>query len=80
MQLPTLSRTSVRLGKAGQGTAGNLLNQLPLYLYAIAIAERLKLFFLKILCFSHIGWRLQTRVAWKGFQMPAVSHLLCNKC
>lgn len=58
MQLPTLSWTSVRLGKAGQGTAGNLLNQLPLCLDAIVIAERLKLFFLKILCFSRIGWRL----------------------
>lgn len=32
VQLPTLSQTSVRLGKADQGTAGDLLNQLPLCL------------------------------------------------
>lgn len=48
----------MRLGKSEQGTAGNLLNQLPLCLYAVVIVKRLKLLFLKILCLSHLGWRL----------------------
>lgn len=62
MQLSTVSGTSVRLGKSDQGTAGHLVNQLPLCLYVVVIVERLKLLFLKILlflkCLSHLGWRL----------------------